>query len=120
MLNIWNTYCYCYYMSAIFNGNVILNLAENKMNTYKKLVLSLLCDALGYVSLVFPLFDVVWAPLSAYIMTKLYKGKEGKVAAVISFIEEALPFLDVVPTFSLMWLYTFVFKSEKNKSIVSK
>jgi hypothetical protein len=44
-------------------------------------------------------------------MTKLYKGKEGKIAAIISFIEEALPFLDVVPTFSLMWLYTYVFKT---------
>lgn len=107
-------------MRVILNDDIILKLILNKMNIYKKLVLSMLCDALGYVSLVFPPFDVIWAPLSAYLMTKLYKGKEGKVAAVISFIEEALPFLDVVPTFSLMWLYTFVFKSENTKSIVSK
>ena len=81
------------------------------MNKYKILTLSLLFDALGYVSLVFPPFDFIWAPLSAYLMTKLYKGKEGKIAAIISFVEEALPFLDVVPTFSLMWLYTYVLKS---------
>ncbi len=83
------------------------------MKKYQILLLSLLFDALGFVSLVFPPFDFVWAPLSAYLMTKLYKGREGKIAAIISFVEEALPFLDVVPTFSLMWLYTFVFKSEK-------
>ncbi|MBC3846494.1 hypothetical protein H8K90_08890 [Winogradskyella echinorum] len=83
------------------------------MKKYQKLILSLLFDALGYVSLIFPPFDFVWAPLSAYLMTKLYKGREGKIAAVISFIEEALPFLDVVPTFSLMWFYTYVIKSEK-------
>ncbi len=83
------------------------------MNTYKKLGLSILFDALGYVSFVFPPFDVVWAPLSAYLMTKMYRGRKGKVAAVISFAEEALPFMDVVPTFSLMWLYTFVFNKEK-------
>ena len=83
------------------------------MKKYQILLLSLLFDALGYVSLIFPPFDFVWAPLSAYLMTKLYKGREGKIAAVISFIEEALPFLDVVPTFSLMWMYTYVFKSEK-------
>lgn len=82
------------------------------MKKYQILLLSLLFDALGYVSLIFPPIDFVWAPLSAYLMTKLYKGREGKVAAVISFIEEALPFLDVVPTFSLMWLYTYVFKTE--------
>lgn len=82
------------------------------MNKFKLLVISLLCDALGYVSLIFPLFDFIWAPLSAYLMTKLYKGKEGKIAAVISFIEEALPFLDVIPTFTLMWIYTYVLKTK--------
>jgi len=86
------------------------------MNKYKILALSLLFDALGYVSFVFPPFDFIWAPLSAYLMTKMYKGKEGKVAAVIAFVEEALPILDVVPTFSLMWLYTFVFKSKTSVS----
>jgi hypothetical protein len=62
---------------------------------------------MGYVSFVFPLFDFIWAPLSAYLMTKLYKGKQGKIAAVIVFIEEALPFIDVVPTFTIMWVYTY-------------
>lgn len=84
-----------------------------KKNKYKKLALGILFDALGYVSFIFPPFDIVWAPLSAYLMTRLYKGKKGKIAAVITFIEEALPFLDVVPTFTLMWLYTFVFSKEK-------
>ncbi|MDH7912499.1 hypothetical protein [Winogradskyella sp. SYSU M77433] len=84
------------------------------MKKSRKLILGLIFDALGYVSFVFPLFDVVWAPLSAYLMTKMYKGKEGKVAAVVSFIEEALPFFDVIPTFSIMWLYTYVIKTEKS------
>ncbi|MAB47965.1 MULTISPECIES: hypothetical protein [Winogradskyella] len=86
------------------------------MNRYRKLGLSILFDALGYVSFVFPPFDIVWAPLSAYLMTKMYKGREGKVAAVISFAEEALPFFDVIPTFSLMWLYTFVLKAKPSFS----
>lgn len=84
------------------------------MNKYKKLGLSLLLDAIGYVSFVIPgigeFTDIVWAPLSGWIMTKLYKGKSGKIAGVISFIEEALPGFDVIPTFTLMWLYTYVFK----------
>jgi len=84
-----------------------------KKNKYKKLAIGILFDALGYVSFIFPLFDIVWAPLSAYLMTRLYKGKKGKIAAVITFIEEALPFLDVVPTFTLMWIYTFAFDRKK-------
>ncbi|MFP4845991.1 hypothetical protein [Winogradskyella sp. PE311] len=82
------------------------------MKKYQKLIVSLVFDSLGYVSFIFPPFDFIWAPLSAYFMTKLYKGKEGKIAAVVTFIEEALPFFDVIPTFSIMWLYTYVLKAK--------
>ena len=84
---------------------------ENTSKT-KKLIIGILFDALGYVSFIFPPFDFVWAPASAWLMTKLYKGRKGKIAAAISFVEEALPMLDIIPTFTLMWLYTFVFSSE--------
>lgn len=83
------------------------------MKKYQLLLLGLLFDALGLLSFVFPPFDFVWAPLSAYLMTKLYKGREGKIAAIISFVEEALPYVDVIPTFSLMWIYTYLIKSKK-------
>ncbi|WP_242084761.1 hypothetical protein [Aestuariivivens sediminis] len=87
------------------------------MNKYHILALSIICDAVGYLSFVIPgigeFSDVVWAPLSAWIMTKLYKGKPGKIAGIISFIEEALPGVDVIPTFTLMWLYTYVFTKAK-------
>jgi len=86
-------------------------------NKYKKLAIGLVLDAIGYASFVFPLFDIVWAPLSAYFMTKLYKGRKGKIAAAITFIEEAMPFLDIIPTFTLMWLYTYVFESKKEKIV---
>jgi hypothetical protein len=79
---------------------------------YSKLTLSIIFDAIGYISLIFPPFDFVWAPMAGYLMTKLYKGKTGKIAGIIVFIEEALPWLDVVPTFTLMWMYSFIFKPE--------
>ena len=49
------------------------------MTKYKKLAMSLIFDALGSVSFIFPPFDIVWAPLAGYLMTKLYKGKIGKI-----------------------------------------
>ena len=94
----------------------------NKEKKYQKLALSLLFDAIGYVSYLMPgigeLSDIVWAPASAYIMTKMYKGNKGKVAGAIAFIEEAMPGLDVVPTFTLMWLYTYVFSSKESKTTI--
>lgn len=77
----------------------------NQLKKTQKLLLSLFFDALGYLSFLFPLSDFVWAPLSAYLMANMYKGKKGKIAAVVVFVEEALPFLDVIPSFTIMWFY---------------
>jgi len=85
----------------------------NKLKKQHKLVLGLIFDLLGYVSFIFPPFDFVLAPLSGYLMTKLYEGKKGKIAGIFVFIEEALPFLDIVPTFTIMWLYTYWNQSSK-------
>ena len=88
---------------------------NDSMSKNKKLLLGLLFDGCGYISYVFPPFDFLWAPLSAYLMTKLYKGTSGKVAAAISFIEEALPIVDFIPSFTLMWIYTYVFSKNEGK-----
>lgn len=87
----------------------------------KLLVQGLVYDALGMatmaVPLIGPFLDLAWAPYAAKKMAKMYPGQKGKVASVIVFLEEILPFTDVIPTFTLMWLYTFVWKKE-NKRII--
>lgn len=89
---------------------------------YKKLLLSLLLDAIGMMSFIIPgageLIDIVWAPLSAYLILKMYKGTFAKVASIISFGEEA-GFIgtDVIPTFTLSWIYEQVFVKNKDKPI---
>jgi hypothetical protein len=60
--------------------------------------------------------DILWAPYAAKKMSEMYKGKEGKIASIIVFVEEVLPVTDVIPTFTLMWLYTFVWKAQKDSS----
>jgi len=45
-------------------------------------------------------------------MTKMYKGIIGKIAGVVTFIEEILPVFDVIPTFTLTWIYTQVIKKD--------
>ncbi|MDT0551730.1 hypothetical protein [Urechidicola vernalis] len=81
---------------------------------YKKLLLSILLDGIGMLSFVIPgageFMDIVWAPLSAYLILKLYKGTFAKVASLISFGEEA-GFIgtDIIPTFTLSWIYEQVF-----------
>ena len=89
------------------------------MNLIKKklLVKSIIYDAIGMatmsIPLVGPFLDLAWAPYASSKMSKMYPGNKGKVASVVVFLEEILPFTDVIPTFTLMWLYTFVWKKEE-------
>jgi hypothetical protein len=81
---------------------------------YQKLGLSIVLDIVGFFTII-PL-DLVWAPISGFLMTKMYKGTKGKIAGIISFLEEIIPFADVIPTFTIMWIYTYVIqKSDKEK-----
>jgi hypothetical protein len=46
-------------------------------------------------------------------MGEMYPGKKGKVASVLVFLEEILPGTDIIPTFTLMYFYTFVWGKNK-------
>ncbi len=84
---------------------------------YKLLFLGLLFDGIGMLSFIVPLigetFDVVWAPIASYLIYKMYKGTEGKIGGIVTFIEEIGIFgTDFLPTFTLTWLYKYVIKKE--------
>jgi hypothetical protein len=51
-------------------------------------------------------------------MNDMYDGKEGKIASIIVYIKEILPFSDYLPTFTLVWFYTFFLSSRKNTEII--
>jgi hypothetical protein len=89
------------------------------MNKYTKLILGIVLDAVGYVSFLIPgigeFSDIIWAPLSAYLILKLYKGTFAKVASLVSFGEEAGFFgTDIIPTFTLSWIYEQLFIEKEN------
>lgn len=88
-----------------------INLTKNRT---RDLILSLVFDAIGMMSFSIPFIgefaDVVWAPISGMIMVTMYKGTTGKIAGVIAFVEELLPATDIIPSFTLMWIYTYIIK----------
>lgn len=90
---------------------------EDTTSKYKKLLFGLFFDAIGMLSFTIPLIgefsDVIWAPLAGFLMTWLYKGRVGKIAGVLAFVEEIIPFSDVIPTFTLTWIYTYIIKKEQ-------
>jgi hypothetical protein len=77
----------------------------------------LIMDAVGCISFFIPAFaevtDVIWAPISAYLFMRTFKGNLGKIGAAINFIEEIIPFTDFIPSFTIAWfIEKYVQKNE--------
>ena len=74
--------------------------------------LCILLDLIGMLSYVVPgmgeLIDAVWAPISAFLFSRLFGGIKG---TILVFLEEILPFTDIIPTFTITYFI------RKNKAI---
>jgi len=85
-------------------------------NKKENLLLGLLFDGIGMLSFTVPLIgefsDVIWAPIAGFLMTRMYKGSVGKVGGVIAFLEEIIPFTDIIPSFTLTWIYNYWIKKQ--------
>ncbi len=88
-----------------------MNLAS--ISTTKRLLFCILLDVVGTLSYSLPvlgeLSDIIWAPIAAILYRKLFSGAGGWLGAGVVFLEELLPFSDVIPTFTLSWIVTNVF-----------
>jgi len=80
----------------------------SKMNkSNPSLAFCLLMDAIGMATYAIPAFgefaDVIWAPVSAFIFFRTFGGWKGALGGVGNFIEEILPGMDFIPSFTIMW-----------------
>lgn len=87
-------------------------------NKFRNLFFGIVFDGIGMLSFTIPVIgefsDVIWAPLSGYLMIWMYKGTLGKVGGFFSFIEEILPFDDFIPSFTLVWAYKYLWSKKSN------
>lgn len=84
-------------------------------------MICIVMDLLGYATYTLPFMgeigDVIWAPVSGLIFYKLFGGWKGAMGGVFNFIEELLPGLDFIPSFTIMWIIKSVRKEQPLKSI---
>ena len=75
-----------------------------------KLILSLVIDFIGSCSYIVPgtgeLTDIIWAPIQTMIIISMYDSTNPSLKYV-SFIEELLPFTDIVPTGTIGWIVEY-------------
>ncbi len=93
------------------------------MKKQPSLLFCIAMDVIGYATYSIPfigeLADIIWAPVSAMIFFKTFGGKKGIFGGIFNFIEEILPGLDFIPTFTIMY-FIQSFSKSKNKSLVAK
>jgi hypothetical protein len=80
------------------------------------LLFCILMDFIGYASYAIPFFgefaDILWAPVSAFIFYRTFGGWKGAFGGMFNFVEELMPGLDFIPTFTLTWVFNY-YKSRK-------
>lgn len=78
------------------------------------LIASLAIDAVGMASFALPALaevsDVVLAPILSILIFAVHRTTFGAIAG---FIEEIIPFTDIIPTATLIWLYRYVLNGDK-------
>ena len=66
-------------------------------------------DLIGYLTYAIPVLgevgDILWAPLSAIIFFKTFGGWKGAFGGLFNFVEEILPGMDFIPTFTITWIW---------------
>lgn len=84
-----------------------------------KLGFCIAMDLVGMASYIVPglgeTFDLAWAPISGFIFMKSFGGMTGKIGGMISMVEEAVPFVDAIPTFTIGYFYAKRQLKKENK-----
>ena len=80
------------------------------------IAICILLDLVGMATYALPFLgefsDVVWDPVSAMIFNKMFGGRVGLIGGVLNFLEEMVPFKDVITSFTIAW---FIRKRELDK-----
>lgn len=78
----------------------------------------LLMDFIGSAVILLPVVgELVWAPISAFLFWRMFGFRKGFLGGVFSFIEELIPGIDFIPTFTIMWFIQYAKRKREQFSI---
>merc|ERR1712151_591505 len=80
-------------------------------NIWAKLTIAASLDTIGSSTYMLPglgeATDLIWGPAQAMIVKAMYEGEVPPYAHYISAVEEILPFTDLLPSATLLWLRAY-------------
>ena len=90
------------------------------MKKQPSLIFCILMDVVGYATYAIPglgeFADILWAPVSSVIFMATFGGWKGSLGGVGNFIEEILPGMDFIPSFTIMW---FIQNTQKKNNVAA-
>jgi hypothetical protein len=88
-----------------------------KQRMMPSLLTCLLLDAIGSAVILIPVAgEIIWAPISAFLYWRMFGFRKGFFGGIFSFVEELIPGLDFIPTFTISWLVLYF---KRNKQAVA-
>ena len=84
----------------------------------------LLMDILGCVFVMIPLIgpviEMLFAPISAIIYFRMFGMRRGFFGGIFNFVEELIPGLDFIPTFTISWFVQYAKQKKENTVTILK
>lgn len=89
-----------------------------KQKPLPSLPMCLLMDVIGSAVIVIPVLgELIWAPISALVFWRMFGFHKGFLGGIFSFIEELIPGIDFIPTFTIMWFVQYARRKKENYSV---
>lgn len=100
----------------LFKGNT--KYYPVKQKPLPSLPLCILMDVIGSAVIVIPVLgELIWAPISALIFWRMFGFGKGFLGGIFSFVEELIPGIDFIPTFTIMWFIQYAKRKKESFSI---
>jgi hypothetical protein len=78
----------------------------------------IMMDFIGSAVILIPVLgELIWAPISALIFWRMFGFGKGFLGGIFSFVEELIPGIDFIPTFTIMWFIQYSKRKKENYSI---
>jgi hypothetical protein len=75
-------------------------------------------DFIGSAVILVPVLgELIWAPISAIMFWKMFGFRKGFMGGIFSFIEELIPGIDFIPTFTIMWFVQYARRKKESYSV---
>lgn len=104
-------------MKKLFFKNNIQYLPV-KAKPLPSLATCLLMDFIGSAVILIPVLgELIWAPISAFMFWRMFGFRKGFFGGIFSFVEELIPGLDFIPTFTIMWVVQYVRRKKESLTV---